>query len=105
MKFLKFITGLTFSFSALTTLACGPDYYELPYPDFLQLTQGIAETANSTENLELWRSQTSKDIKLEDINAVIYGDVSPDCCGPISVCEVSRPEKPLLNGGVRNVNI
>lgn len=87
MKSLRYILATIISFNALWAMACGPDYYELPRPAFLRLTNCIDDVDTRTENILLWKRQTSSDIKTEDINAVIYGDVSPDCWGPTSVYE------------------
>ena len=79
MKSLRYILATIISFSALCSMACGADYYELPRPTFLRLTNCIDDVDTRTENILLWQRQTSSDIKTEDINAVIYGDVSPNC--------------------------
>lgn len=85
MKYLRFILATAISLSAFAAWACGPYFDKLHQPDFLQIVDKANEAGTKAENLRLWQSQTSADVKLEDIEAVIYGDVSPVTDGPSSI--------------------
>lgn len=82
MKYLKYILVIISNVVISTILACGPMVYELPHPTHLRLTDKINDIDTKTENLLLWQSQTSRDVKLQDIYDVIYGDVTPKFHGP-----------------------
>lgn len=113
MKSLKYILATIISLSASYIHACGPEYYEIPQPTHLSLTDKINNINTQTENLLLWRSQTDKNIKLEDICAVIYGNVTPGILDPHSVTTDGRTTSGLMswvfsdnkNSSVRNTFI
>ncbi|MCM1042089.1 MAG: hypothetical protein NC396_06645 [Bacteroides sp.] len=79
MKSTAFIPILLFSLLfARPVSACGPSIYYAPYRIPFFPTEGIAKAQEKRENLLLWQKQTSPGIPLEDIEAVIYGDLEPD---------------------------
>lgn len=79
MKSTAFIPILLFSLLfARPVFACGPSIYYKPYAIPLFPTEGIAKAQEKQENLLLWQKQTSPDIPLADIEAVIYGDLEPN---------------------------
>ncbi len=78
MKSRRSIVATAFSILiSLSAYCCGPWVYTHPRPSFLRLHIDAADRKTKAENLLLWRSQTSEKVKLADIDAVIYGDVSP----------------------------
>lgn len=82
MKYHKYILATVFSLMAPLVFACGPALYSIPRPEFLRLCGSESDIDIRTENLRLWQSQTSENVRPEDIDAVIYGDLSPQTWGP-----------------------
>lgn len=95
MKSLKYILAIAISVISASSFACGPDYYELPRPNYLRLSPFFKDEDTRTENLLLWQSQTSKDVKLADIEAVIYGDVKPTVWGPYNSSYYDNEDGPM----------
>ena len=77
---LKYILATLISLCAYQTVlaGCGAMNYTIPAPSFFHIKIADVNKERENENLLLWQSQTSQNIKLEDFRDVIYGDALSD---------------------------